>query len=401
MAEPEEQAGASAAGSVLASRVRNRRCQVRRSFLWRQDDTPSPLAQVLRSGRGSSVRLKLLLSLLWVGAAPPHDISIPARFWAELLGVSDPTGAGARQIRSGFGWLSRAGFLTILESSSGRPTTVRLRDESLSGEDYTVPGAALTAAGDEPGRRRHHYLTLPSSLWSNGWIATLDGPSIAMLLVLLDAQGGQPEGTELWFSPRVASERYGLSEGTWTTGTKELEAHGVIIVGTQPVSREGLDYRRTRKTYELRQDRFGSPPSALPRSRTYRRSKEATANRSDGSLPEGDSQPWSQQDLHRLVTTPGATVQRLRAVMDALANTPDRLVPTGELAERTGLTTAEVRSTWTNLDRVLRRQFGEVSSPVQKRWGPDVGLPLAQTHYAVSTEQARRWKRVRGRVSKT
>src|SRR6266852_4842857 len=51
----------------LSERIAERSARVRFGFVCRrQGDGPPPLARVLRGGRGGEVRLKLLLTLLWV-----------------------------------------------------------------------------------------------------------------------------------------------------------------------------------------------------------------------------------------------------------------------------------------------------------------------------------------------
>jgi len=36
---------------------------------------------------------------------------------------------------------------------------------------------------------RHRHIELPDTLWTNGWIATLSGAALAMLLVLIRRAG--------------------------------------------------------------------------------------------------------------------------------------------------------------------------------------------------------------------
>src|SRR5688500_8111034 len=106
-------AAACVAGSWFAQRARHRELQLRRSFVARREGKvgPPPLALLMRGGRGGEVRLKLLLSLLWVGAKPPHDVTFPSRAWAHLIGLADPDTNGARRIREAIDWLTHHRFL--------------------------------------------------------------------------------------------------------------------------------------------------------------------------------------------------------------------------------------------------------------------------------------------------
>ena len=376
----------------LERRVHGRKVQVRRSFItrsWSKRDV-SPLATVLRSGRGSSVRLKLLLSLLWVGSAPPHDLNFPARVWAELLDLPNPDGSGGRQIRSALRWLADHGFVVLLDSGQQWPT-VRLLEETLTGVGYSVPGATLSALGPAEDRTEHFYVTLPPSLWLNGWIARLNGPALAMLLVVLDAGAGAEQGTPVWFSPRAFAERYGLSDGTRATGVAQLVDEGLIVTGKRPVGRDAASPLRMRTTYTLYLSRLDSTPAAgSPRPASG--SLVSTAR----ERPVADGGIWPQPALEKLASSSVPSVRRLVRIMDVLAQADDGPIPTSSVAERTGLSSSEVRSTWINLTRHLEKHYDGLLWPVWARWGPNEGLPLAETYYKLQPNQAKRWIDVRG-----
>ena len=271
-AEHQEAAGIVAAGclemarstaAVLHSRIRGRESvPVRRSFIARDpgvEEIP-PLARILRSGRGGGVRLRLYLSLLWVAVSEPHDVALPARTWAGLLGLRDPEGTGARQVRSGFSWLEANSFVRV-EEVPGLPSRVTLLDETGTGEDYTLPARAFKRAeAAERDPNAHIYVRLPATFWTCGWAAQLSGPATAMLLVLLEARGGRASDRELWFSPSVADNRYTLSENTRSAGVHELAAAGLVVVHRRPVDPQALTYRRVRNTYTLLLDNLSRSP---------------------------------------------------------------------------------------------------------------------------------------------
>jgi hypothetical protein len=256
------------AAQAVSRRVNARTAQVRRGFVERTDHTtgaPTPLALMLRGGRGGQVRLKLYLSLLWFAAAYPYDVTYPARAWAALLDLPDVEGAGARRINQAFGWLEKHDFIAV-QARPGHPSRVTLLSDLGGGGEYSVPGAEYNKLRGAPApvRDQHRYIQLPATAWTSGWIATLSGPGLAMLLVLLTELGPRDaDSTDLWFSPRVADMKYALSEDTRTAGIRELTNAGLVLVRRRPVSTDPFEMRRRRNVYRLRLDRLGSPARVL------------------------------------------------------------------------------------------------------------------------------------------
>src|SRR3954465_11733533 len=187
-------------------RIRERDAQLRVAFVEQRDprgQEPMLATMMRRGGRGGGLRLKLYLSVLWVAVGAEHEVRYPARVWAELIGLPDPGGNGARRISATFRALEE---LNLLQRShqGGRETIYRLLDERGTGSSYAIPGAritALRAAGEA--WESHRYIKIPFGLWTNGWITQLSGSAVAMLLVLLTQAGGNYE-RELWFSPQTA-----------------------------------------------------------------------------------------------------------------------------------------------------------------------------------------------------
>lgn len=247
-------------------KVYRRPAQIRRAFVGRPQgvDGPNPLALMLRGGRGGQVRLKLYLSLLWIGSGEPHTVTAPARSWATLLGLEDPDGNGARRVRAAIEWLTDRRFIKV-DAPLGRPMKLTLLRETGTGERYSVPGAAISEARREgrPDNVEDRYLQLPASFWESGWIAALTGPAVAMLLVLLHARGNN--GREIWFSPSVARMTYGLSVDTRSAGVHELADYNVIAINRRLVAPGALAHRRVRNTYSLYLDRLTEhPPTERP-----------------------------------------------------------------------------------------------------------------------------------------
>ena len=240
-----------------------------------------PLARILRGGRGGDVRLKLELSFLWFAVNPPHDLVYPARAWALLLGLHDPEGRGTRRVRQAIAALATINLILVQERA-GQPNRIVLLDEAGSGAPYELPGKAFSRARGTGDEWRHRYIQIPDTLWTNGWLATLSGAALAMLLVLYVELGqDDPESTDLWFSPSRADRLYGLSEDTRSKGLRELRAAGLVSSRRKPASRNALDFRRMRNTYRLETaqlNKIAQVPSKPNPERPLSPSEAAVAN---------------------------------------------------------------------------------------------------------------------------
>jgi hypothetical protein len=212
-----------------------------------RDDTNGdpPLARMMRGGRGGEVRLKLYLSLTLLAVRRPYDItSKPGRAWAELLDLPDPDVNGARRIGDALNWLSDARLLHLVRRP-GLPPDITLLSPSGNGRKYAW----------NLGR----YISVPLDFWTQGWILSLSGTAVALLLVLLEMQGGRTAQDPPWLTG-LQRKRYGLSDDTWTRATKELEHHQLLTVRRIPQGKE-FDYRRLRNTYWVDLHRLASPAS--------------------------------------------------------------------------------------------------------------------------------------------
>lgn len=245
------------AAASVAARNHNRQLPLRRAFAERPDntDTPTPLARLLRGGRGGSVRLRLYLSYLWLGAAPPHELTYPARAWAELLDLDDPETAGARRVADAVRWLEKNNFITVT-NRSGAPNIVRLLSDAGTGTDYETPGSAFSrlSRGKRPEAALiHRYIQLPPELWTRGWMAVLSPAALAMLIVLRIQIGAKdPTTEEVWIAPDYATKAFLLSEETRTRGLRELERAGLVTIRRRKlVATDSFDFRRFRNVYRL------------------------------------------------------------------------------------------------------------------------------------------------------
>lgn len=210
------------------------------------EDEDPPLARLLRGGRGGEVRLKLYLCLCLRATSAPYNIkaTIPARAWAIALGLNEPEGAGARRVGDALRWLKDNRYIR-LNGERGHPAAIQLMDVDPlgSGEKYK-------------GRGSTRYVTLPLSFWEQQWIVRLSGKALALLLVLLELQGGREDSA---FLETGRKQEYGLSDDTWTRATAELKSIGLLKVNRISQGKD-FDFRRMRNEYLIDKKRFDLAP---------------------------------------------------------------------------------------------------------------------------------------------
>jgi hypothetical protein len=201
-----------------------------------------------RGGRGGAVRLKLYLCLNLLAAHPPYDIrSVPARAWATALALPDPERNGARRVNDAIDWLNEAKAIGLRRHRGSAPT-LTLLDPAGGGGRY---------------RRSSPYVRVPLGFWREQWITRLSGSAVALLIVLLDLQGGKKSKRDApWLTTRQR-DRYGLSDDTWTRASKELAKNGLLEIGRVSQGRD-FDYRRMRNTYWIDHGRLDQPDLDYP-----------------------------------------------------------------------------------------------------------------------------------------
>ena len=207
--------------------------------------SPPPLAKMLRGGRGGAVRLKLYLCMTLIAAKQPHDIrSIPARAWAEALALPEPQTLGARRIADAISWLDNERLIAV-ERRQGAAPVVTLLDPLGTGKKYSRP----------IGR----YISLPLGFWREQWITVLSGSAVALLIILLDNQGGLTSSAQARSLAADQRRRYGVSDDTWTRASAELRSHDILIIRRRAHGRD-FDWRRVRNTYWIRKERLDERP---------------------------------------------------------------------------------------------------------------------------------------------
>lgn len=258
--DPQTQAAAEFARS-LGQRRRRAGAPVRTEFVSDENTPRTPLARLLSGsgdtgggGRGGQLRVKIYLSLLWVCAKEPYSTTRPARAWAALLGLDDHEVRGVRRVQQALRDLHERGFI-VLHDRGGVPPLVTLLDEHGDRRAYEPPSETYSrlSSFNAPTQQLapHTYFRMPTTLWTEGHIARLTGPSLAMLLVLLAERRGQD--VPVWFSPERAQERFSLSAGTRRAGLQHLRELGLLRTTTRTVSEDGtyISFARRRRTHQL------------------------------------------------------------------------------------------------------------------------------------------------------
>lgn len=260
VADPQGLASAEFARS-LGLRRRRAGAPVRTEFVSDENVARTPLARLLSGGgdtggggRGGQLRVKLYLSLLLVCAKAPYSTTRPARAWAALLGLDDHEVRGVRRVQQALRDLHERGFI-VLHDRGGTPPLVTLLDEHGDRSAYEPPSETYSrlSSFNAPAHQLapHTYFRVPTAVWTDGHIARLTGPSLAMLLVLLAERRGQD--VPVWFSPDRAQQRFSLSAGTRRAGLLQLRDLGLLHSATRTVSEDGsyISFARRRRTHQL------------------------------------------------------------------------------------------------------------------------------------------------------
>jgi hypothetical protein len=221
-----------------------------KEFLRSPDGTP-PLARLIRGGRGGEVRLKLYLTITMMATRAPYDITRPPspNLWTQMLGVTGDQ--PVRRVSDALRWLRDGGFIGLIPRAGTLPL-ITLLDPQGPAE----PGRPYS----RPMEKGSPYISLPLTLWTNGWIIDLPATSLALMMVIRDVQQGKDQAKYTYSDERAM---YGLSADTWTRGRNDLERRGLLEVRRVPQGGD-FDYQRMRNLYRVRLEQLGALSSELP-----------------------------------------------------------------------------------------------------------------------------------------
>lgn len=270
-----------AANEVAKSLRGNFGAPLRREFLVRTEKgEPTPLNQLMSStaaaggGRGGRQRLALLVTALWVCSRPPHSTRRSASWWAEMIGLPDPSGqAATRSVIANLRELARRRFIDLQAGRDGNLPVVTLRSELGTGDPYVRP--RLDAYPN--------YVRIPETLWTrDNLISKLDARALAMYLIVLYYYNATT-GAEIWFSNDRFRELHGMAEATRLNGLNQLvNLHVVTMREDYVAAAVGVEYRTTKRRF------YSLDPLYAP--------AEAPKPNPDNPKPADKDDPWSSRD---------------------------------------------------------------------------------------------------------
>lgn len=228
---------------------------VRKSFvqlLTPDDRDAAPLSRIVGRKGGGGVPLKLYLALLWQSTAAPFTTKIPARKWAELLALPEPSTLGARRVIVAFQLLEEMGLVKV-RRARGDASEVEICDEAggREGEDprpYTLPYDALLSTRTRKRDRKQRgtdyanlYFKVPAALWTKkADIQRMSPAALSMLLAYLNEAKTRESDPEVWWSTNAFPERYRISPAMRSRGTRELVNMKLLRVKKRSVGRPGV-----------------------------------------------------------------------------------------------------------------------------------------------------------------
>lgn len=248
---------------------------VRHSFARRADGADrSPLMRLMSGGQGGEVALKLfLVSLL---TSRHHEGQVPryrAAALAEWFGLPDPEGNGARRVSHAVTKLHDHNLIGDVDRGRGKRARWTVRREDGSGAAHTPP-----FGDDGPVADEDRWLSVPAGVFNRGWLATLSGTALAVLLIVLSEAGGRPgerTSTEhkkfkavtkyvpVPLPPAKREELYSCSDGFLRQGRRELEAHRLLRV-TQRIPAGLVADAHPMNYHQLLAARFDQLPWTTP-----------------------------------------------------------------------------------------------------------------------------------------
>ena len=133
----------------------------------------------------------------------------------------------------------------------------------------------------------------------------------------------------------------------------------------------------------------GEPTALVTATVTATEGREAAAG-------DAEDETWPVEDLRRFAATPTATSATIGKVLDVLVAHPGDYLSTSELVEQTGIARGNLKGAFSALTRHINKHYDGRGWMLTFKWGPQLGPGYpAEGHYAVSEEQAARWKEAR------
>lgn len=176
---------------------------------------PSTLGTLVNKRKHRALVLYLLLLTIWPMLEKRQE-PFEGALWARLLSTKEGPAWTTSDISKTWSDLETLGL--IERTREGRAVRITPRREDGKAQ-WTAPG--------QVGRdRRETYFSVPGVFWTSGLFAELTLPGLAVLLIVAAETS---KSDEVWLSYERASEWYGLSAASFKNGTRELEAHGLLV----------------------------------------------------------------------------------------------------------------------------------------------------------------------------
>ncbi|PJJ73418.1 hypothetical protein CLV46_3010 [Diaminobutyricimonas aerilata] len=213
------------------------------NYVKRGDRAPT----AARLFRSDELRLKLHMTLAMQATKAPHTLpKRPTQSLARLLNV--PADTGPRRVRDAMKFLQKENLITTTDLAEGKAGLLLLHPDG-SGNPWDGNG--------------NRWVGVPFTLWTNAWILRLSGRAIAVLLALLELNGGSehPDG-ELMDGHR--KKQYGLSDDTWTRATQELERFNLLRTTQVRWGDDDYDIRQRKRYFVIRENFDHSPDWSQP-----------------------------------------------------------------------------------------------------------------------------------------
>ncbi|TDL45041.1 hypothetical protein [Microbacterium oleivorans] len=193
------------------------------------------------------LRLKMHMTFVMQATAAPYTLpDRPTQSLARWLNL--PPASGPRRANDAKKWLIERKLVTRTTLDDGKPGLLLLNPDGS--------GGSWNGTGASQGTER--WVGLPLNFWSNYWILRLSGRSIAVLMALLELNGGSKH-LDGEFMDGHRKRQYGLSDDTWTRSTQELEHHKLLR--TTPVYWGDDEYeRRKRNRYFVVRETLETTP---------------------------------------------------------------------------------------------------------------------------------------------
>jgi hypothetical protein len=213
------------------------------TYVKRGDQTPT----AARLFRSDELRLKLHMTLAMQATRAPRTLpKRPTQSLARLLNL--PADTGSRRVKDAMKFLERENLITATPPTDGKEGLLLLHPDG-SGNAWEGNGA--------------RWVGVPFTLWTNAWILRLSGRAVAVLLALLELNGGSehPDGELM---DRHRKKQYGLSDDTWTRATQELERFNLLRMTQVRWGNDDYEIRQRKRYFVIRENFDSSPDWSQP-----------------------------------------------------------------------------------------------------------------------------------------